>query len=93
MGGLSLVAAPGEIFTENGALVKEQSPFKDTFFLGYTNGSIGYVPTRSAYPEGGYEVTHACQVDPDAGDLINAGCLEALQAVAPIEPLSTSSST
>ena len=78
-----MVSAPAEIFTENGALVKRESPLDDTFFLGYTNGSIGYVPTRDAYPEGGYEVTHACQVDPDAGDIINEACLRVLREVAP----------
>ncbi|MBT5532639.1 hypothetical protein HOK31_06225, partial [Candidatus Poribacteria bacterium] len=80
-GGLALASAPAEIFTENGALVKRESPADDTFFLGYTNGSIGYVPTRAAYPEGGYEVTHACRVDPDAGDMINDACLRVLADV------------
>ena len=83
VGDLGMVSAPAEIFTENGALVKRESPLDDTFFLGYTNGSIGYVPTRDAYPEGGYEVTHACQVDPDAGDIINEACLRVLREVAP----------
>ena len=78
VGGIAFTSAPGEIFTENGALVKRESPHGDTLFLGYTNGSIGYVPTRDAYPEGGYEVTHACQVDPDAGDMINNACLDVL---------------
>lgn len=81
VGDLALLSAPAEIFTENGALVKRESSAADTFFLGYTNGSIGYVPTRQAYPEGGYEVTHACQVDPDAGDMINEACLRALEDV------------
>ena len=83
LGNLALASAPAEIFTENGALVKRESPIEDTFFLGYTNGSIGYVPTRGAYREGGYEVTHACQVDPDAGDIINRACLQALRDVTP----------
>ena len=82
LGDLALVSAPAEIFSENGVLVKRESPAADTFFLGYTNGSIGYVPTRDAYPEGGYEVTHACQVDPDAGDIINEACLRVLADVA-----------
>ena len=81
IGDLAVVTAPAEIFTENGAHVKQNSPFSDTFFVGYTNGSIGYVPTHEAYPEGGYEVTHACQVDPPAGDLINEGCLDLLRMV------------
>jgi hypothetical protein len=81
IGDLAFATAPAEIFTENGALVKQQSPFKNTFFVGYTNGSIGYVPTHEAYPEGGYEVTHACQVDPPAGDIINEGCLSLLNSL------------
>ena len=52
IGDLAFVTAPAEIFTENGTLVKNQSPFDHTFFVGYTNGSIGYVPTVDAYPEG-----------------------------------------
>ena len=81
LGPLGLATAPGEIFADNGLAVKGQSPFADTFFAGYTNGSVGYVPTRSAYPEGGYEVTHACRVDPGADEMLNAAALEGLQAV------------
>ena len=81
IGDLAFVTAPAEIFTENGTLVKNQSPFDHTFFLGYTNGSIGYVPTVDAYPEGGYEVTHACQVNPEAGGMINENCLALLRQV------------
>ena len=81
IGGLAFVTAPAEIFNENGTLVKNQSPFDHTFFVGYTNGSIGYVPTVEAYPEGGYEVTHACQVDLEAGGLVNENCLALLRQV------------
>lgn len=70
IGELALTSAPGEIFNEIGCRVKQASPFRHTFFAAYANGSIGYVPVREAYPEGGYEVTHACRVDPEAGDLI-----------------------
>src|SRR5207253_10526603 len=69
-GDIALVTAPGEIFTETGMEVKAHSPLPRTCFVGYTNGSIGYVPVPSAYPEGGYEVTHACRVDPDAAGMI-----------------------
>ena len=81
IGGLAFVTAPAEIFNENGTLVKNQSPFDHTFFVGYTNGSIGYVPTVEAYLEGGYEVTHACQVDLEAGGLVNENCLALLRQV------------
>lgn len=71
--------APAEVFNQIGSEVKERSPFSDTFFLGYTNGSIGYIPVPEAYPEGGYEVTHASHVNPEAAGMITDGCLELLQ--------------
>ncbi|MBM3214265.1 hypothetical protein FJZ36_05065 [Candidatus Poribacteria bacterium] len=83
IGSLTMATAPAEVFNENATLVKRESPTPGaTFFSGYTNGSVGYIPTRPAYDEGGYEVTHACQVDPDAGDLMNEASLELLRQVA-----------
>jgi hypothetical protein len=79
---LALVTAPGEIFCEIGSRVKERSPLGHTFFAGYANGYMGYVPVRAAYDEGGYEVTHACQVDPEAGELLEEAALEQLAIVA-----------
>ena len=29
----------------------------NTFYFGYTNGNLGYLPTRGAWEEGGYETT------------------------------------
>ena len=81
LGEIGLATAPGEIFNEIGQAIKENSPFADTLFAGYANGSVGYVPVRQAYAEGGYEVTHACRVDPEAGDLIESGCLELLRSL------------
>jgi hypothetical protein len=80
-GELGLVTAPGEIFTEIGMAVKDGSPFADTFFLSCTNDSIGYVPVPEAYPDGGYEVTHASRVDPEAAGVLREACLGALQSV------------
>jgi len=82
LGDLALTTAPGEIFNEIGSRVKRDSPLAHTCFAAYTNGSIGYVPVREAYSEGGYEVTHACRVDPEAGDLVHEGCLELLRSLA-----------
>jgi hypothetical protein len=72
IGPLAAVTVPGELFTEIGMRIKAASPFPATVIAGYSNGSIGYVPTVEAYPEGGYEVTHACRVDPGAGTQIEA---------------------
>jgi len=79
--GLGIVTSPGEIFTEIGMEVKERSPFTDTFFVGYANGAIGYVPVPSAYPEGGYEVNIASQVGPEAAHIIIEGSLTVLEEV------------
>ena len=78
LGDLAWATAPGEIFNELGRQVKGGSPFPATFFAGYTNGSIGYVPVPEAYPEGGYEVTHACQVDPEASQILVRTCSKLL---------------
>jgi len=77
LGDLGIAAAPGEIFCEIGCAVRSASPFPHTMFLGYTNGSIGYVPIPEAYPEGGYEVTHASRVGPEAAGIVTdtAGAL------------------
>lgn len=46
---------PVEMFCELAFQVREKSPFKNTFFFGYTNGWLGYLPTKAAFAEGGYE--------------------------------------
>jgi neutral ceramidase len=79
IGDLALAATPGEIFTEIGLQVKGGSPFDDTFFVSCANDSIGYVPVPEAYADGGYEVTHASQVEPEAADILTAACLQLLR--------------
>lgn len=44
-----------ETFFETGLTIKAQSPFKDTFVLGYTDGTIGYLPRAEDYPAGGWK--------------------------------------
>lgn len=81
IGNAALVTAPGEIFTETGMSVTSASPFTTTLFTGYTNGVVGYVPTAEAYAEGGYEVTHACRVDPGAAALIERTAVDLLRSL------------
>jgi len=79
VGDLGIVFVPGEVFNEIGAEVKKHSPFSHTFFVGYSNGNIGYVPIPEAYAEGGYEVDDACQVGPEASGLVTDKSLELLE--------------
>ena len=48
-------SAPLEMFCEISNEIREQSPFPYTFYFGYTNGSLGYLPSASAWDQGGYE--------------------------------------
>ena len=81
IGDLGIAFVPGEVFYEIGTYVKKRSPLPSTFFVGYANGNVGYVPTPEAYAEGGYEVDQACQVGPEAAKLISEKCLELLGKV------------
>lgn len=55
LGDTVLWAAPVELFCEIAVRVRNESPFRHTFFFGYTNGWLGYLPTAVAFQEGGYE--------------------------------------
>jgi neutral ceramidase len=52
---LAVWAAPLELFSEISMNVRRQSPFPYTFYFGYTNGWMGYLATRQACAQGGYE--------------------------------------
>ena len=48
-------SAPVELFCEIAMDLRGRSPFAHTFYYGYTNGWLGYLPTARAFEEGGYE--------------------------------------
>lgn len=56
---LAWVSLPGEIFVDIGLSIKAVSPFRQTHIAELANGSVGYIPNRSAYAEGNYEVISA----------------------------------
>ena len=64
---LAIVGLPGEVFAELGLALRERSPFAHTLVLGLANEAIGYVPTRRAYDEGGYEPTSS-RLEPGSGE-------------------------
>jgi hypothetical protein len=66
---LALVAMPGEPFIEIGLGVKRGSPFRQTFFSGYSNIGWSYMPTADAYALGGYEV-EITPFDPTAAQVV-----------------------
>jgi Neutral/alkaline non-lysosomal ceramidase, N-terminal len=78
IGDTAIVGLPGEAFVEYGLALKANPYFARTFVVCYCNDLIGYIPTREAYPQGGYEVTSA-RVAAGAGDAIMAAALAALR--------------
>lgn len=90
IGDISLVLLPGESFVEFGLEIKQRSAPRSVMTLAYANGRPGYIPHRSAYPAGGYEVDEAFRYygypscfAPEAGELIVETALELLAGLAP----------
>jgi neutral ceramidase len=77
IGDIALVGIPGELFVELGLALKHNPHFAHTFVAGYCNDLIGYIPTRAAYGEGGYEVDTA-RIAAGSGEKIVALALSTL---------------
>lgn len=58
-GGIPILAMPGEIFSETGLSVRNACGGRPAFVLAYAEGTPGYIPPRSEFPFGGYEVEEA----------------------------------
>ena len=79
---IAIVTTPVELFCEFGLSIKSASPVKYTLVSELTNGALGYVPTRQAFDEGGYEIRKLpgnSFLAFDAGEQIVAASLSLLQ--------------
>lgn len=56
LGDLAIVFLPGEIFSETALAIEQASPFRNTIVVGFAESSIGYVPPKHLFQEGGYEI-------------------------------------
>jgi hypothetical protein len=79
-GDAAWVSWPGEIFVELGLSVKAASPFAHTYNVELANGAIGYIPNKSAWPEGNYEVESA-RVAEGSGEMLVSSALRQLSAL------------
>jgi len=79
LGDVILVGANAEVFSEFTDLLRRHSD-RSIYLVGYANGDLGYLPTRAAYAEGGYEVDVAHLFY--GGFRPKAGALELLAAAA-----------
>ena len=69
IGDIIFQGLPVEPFMEFSHKIKSLNPNKKIFWSGYTNGWLGYLPTASAYEEGGYE-TRNTPLSPESEELI-----------------------
>lgn len=53
---IAIWSLPVELFCEISNDIRDKSPYAYTFYFGYTNGWLGYLPTADAFKYGGYEV-------------------------------------
>lgn len=82
IGSSVLVCIPGEQFVEYGLEIKKKSNFKNTFLINLANDNIGYIPTRKAYKEGGYQTwIGPCIIAPEAGEIIVEKTLNLIKEV------------
>ena len=78
-GGIAFVGIPGEPFLEIELAIRAESPFPVTLVCGHANGFSGYMPTRIAYDQGGYETGNAwTKFGPGIGEMVTEAALEAL---------------
>ena len=78
---------PGEIFVDIGLNIKKASPYPYTFVVEMANGAIGYLPTRKAFEQGGYETEYAAKVygtyllTPETQSIVEEGAAKAIRRV------------
>jgi hypothetical protein len=75
---LAWVSLPGEIFVDLGLNIKAASPFRQTHIVELANGAIGYIPNRSAYAQGNYEVLSA-RCAAGSGEMLVTTAIELLK--------------
>lgn len=78
---LAFVGIPGEPFLEVELAIRSASRFAVTFVCGQANGYSGYMPTRVAYQQGGYETGNSWTLyGPGIGEQVVEASLAALRA-------------
>jgi len=81
-GQAALTFMPGEDYVEFAIRIKKESPlYPHTYAVELSGDDISYVPTREAFPKGGYTVI-ACRFEPGCGEVLTDETLAALKDVA-----------
>ena len=81
LGPVAFLSIAGDPFTEINQEIVTKSPFPHTLFSGYSHGDFGYIATRAAIEEGGYEV-EASPFSPEVSEIVVKEGLSILQELA-----------
>jgi hypothetical protein len=87
IGEVWLAAHPAELFTSLGLDLRRRWLSEDLFALGYSNGSIGYLPDHDEIARGGYAAlqsprfTGQFPFTPESAPALVQGLIEALEAL------------
>jgi hypothetical protein len=80
IGELAVVGLPGEAFCQLGLEIKRRSPAPHTLVAGLCSDAVGYLPTREAFQQGGYETTSGSTFfEPGSGERIVDSALAQLE--------------
>lgn len=90
IGDLALVAIPSEFFSADGRALRAETQSSELMIAGWSNGLVGYTPTRRAMATGGYEVDdahrwygHHAVWHPVSGDNLRAAALTSIAELFP----------
>jgi hypothetical protein len=85
LGDVALLFHPGELYSVYGLTLRRDSPFRDTFVIGYVDDLIGYVPDPKAYAAGEYSAMVVPKImslpcyKPEVGRALTTAGLELLR--------------
>lgn len=88
VGELGFAFAPYEMFSSNGAYVKENSPFGATFMVGYSNAAYPYIADDQSFEYGCYEVDSRSFVR-GTGEKLADSFVELLEEIRLEKPINT----
>lgn len=79
---VALAVLPGEVFLEHGLAIRAGSPFGQTLVAAYNDNTLQYIPTATAFPDGGYEVDGGWRyIRPGQGERMAAEALRLLDGL------------
>jgi neutral ceramidase len=76
---IAIWSTPLELFCEIANEIRDRSPFPFTFYYGYTDGWLGYLPTESEWKYGGYEVDVVSPYTPVMGRTLTESVVSYLE--------------